>query len=113
MYPAQRIADAALAHWSARTDCPLRFVSGDPFIAGMVSLHIDQHPKVYDIPAATPWIAPERLARDGVLYVVDEDDVLPAGLEVPEMFALVLDERAKRLPKTIRFAAHPPAQPCS
>lgn len=112
MYPAQRIADAALAHWHARTDCPLKFVSGDPFIAGMVSLHTDRHPKVYDTLAATPWIAPESLGRDGVLYVVDEDDVLPAGLEVPEVFALVLDERAKRLPKTIRIAMRPPAIPC-
>lgn len=114
MYPARRIADAALAHWRARTSCPLNYVGGDVFIAGLVSLYSNAgHPRVYDGPVGTPWIDPGALALDGMLYVVDENDTLPPGLEPPEVFDLVLDEHVHRLPKTIRIAMRPPAQPCS
>ena len=112
MYPAQRIADAAAAHWHAQTSCALKYVSGDVFIAGLASVYSVEHPKVYDSPVATPWVAPAALAQDGVLYVVDEDDVLPAGLETPEVFTLVLDESGHRLPKTIRFAMRAPQRAC-
>jgi 4-amino-4-deoxy-L-arabinose transferase-like glycosyltransferase len=120
MYPAQRIADAAFAHWSARTTCPLVYVGGDEFLAGMASVYAPERPVgasparplVYNSPAATPWIAPEALARSGILYIVDEDETLPEGLE-PEAFNLMLDEGAvHRLSKTIRIAMRPPAQPC-
>jgi len=122
MYPAQRIADAALAHWKARTNCPLEYIGGDVFLAGMASLYappgqrsgerFPARPLVYDTPAATPWIKPEELARSGVLYIVDEDDTLPGGLEPPEVFNLLLDDGAHHVPKTIRLAMRPPAGAC-
>jgi hypothetical protein len=112
MYPAQRIADAAAAHWRESTNCPLRYVGGDVFIAGMASLYSPVHPQVFDSPAATPWVSTAALERDGMLYVVDEDDTLPAGVQPPKVFNLVLDEQVHKLAKTIRFAVKLPAAPC-
>ncbi|HEY9025216.1 MAG TPA: glycosyltransferase family 39 protein, partial [Burkholderiaceae bacterium] len=98
MYPAQRIADAALAHWKAQTKCPLKYVSGDEFLAGMASLYSRDRsaalPLVYNSPAATPWVRPEDLARGGVLYLFDEGNAAPEGLEQPEVFNLLLDDGA-------------------
>ncbi|HKX44346.1 MAG TPA: glycosyltransferase family 39 protein [Burkholderiaceae bacterium] len=117
MYPAQRIADVALAHWKAQTNCPLEYVSGDEFLAGMASLYSRDRsaarPLVYNTPAVTPWIRPEATVRAGMLFVVDEDEVLPDGLEQPEILKLLLDDGAHQWPKTIRIAMRPPSHACN
>ena len=106
------LARHAAAHWRESTNCPLRYVGGDVFIAGMASLYSPVHPQVFDSPAATPWVSTAALERDGMLYVVDEDDTLPAGVQPPKVFNLVLDEQVHKLAKTIRFAVKLPAALC-
>ena len=91
------------------SDKPLH---GEIKLPGMASLYSPVHPQVFDSPAATPWVSTAALERDGMLYVVDEDDTLPAGVQPPKVFNLVLDEQVHKLAKTIRFAVKLPAALC-
>jgi 4-amino-4-deoxy-L-arabinose transferase-like glycosyltransferase len=114
MYPARRLARTAVAHWTATTTCPLRYVAGTVFDAGLVSLYSGGRLEVFDSEKATPWIHPDDLQRSGVLYVLDDiDDAVPQGVTHVIEFDLVRGNRHGRPPKTIRLGVQLPQQPCS
>ena len=112
LYPAQRLADTALARWRAATNCPLRFVAGDPFPAGLVSLYSGLAPPVFDSEHATPWIGRRDLQRDGAIYAADALEDFPAGVVRIERFALTPDERVSPAARTIYIGVLPPAADC-
>ena len=112
MYPAQRLALAAVAHWTASTRCPLRYVAGTVFDAGLVSLYSGGQLQVFDSEQATPWLDPEDLRRRGALYVIDEGDVVPAGVTNVVAFDLVRGDRHGRPAKRIKLGALLPLQAC-
>ncbi|MEP7101733.1 MAG: glycosyltransferase family 39 protein, partial [Burkholderiales bacterium] len=112
MYPARRLARAAVAHWAASTNCPLRYVAGTVFDAGLVSLYSGGSLEVFDTESATPWVHPEDLKRQGALYVLDDDDAVPAGVTNVIMFDVVPGDRRGRPAKTIKLGVLPPQQIC-
>lgn len=112
MYPARRLARAAVAHWSEVTECPLRYVAGDEFDAGLVSLYSDGDLEVFDTEAATPWVRADDLRRRGALYVIDGGDAVPAGVTHVIAFDLVPGNRQGRAPKTVRLGVQMPEQAC-
>ena len=69
-YPARAMAEAALTHWGLQTACPLKIVGGD-FEAGLVSAYLKEFPSVYSGGVATPWVTPEQIRQQGILYVTD------------------------------------------
>ena len=113
MYPARRLARSAVAHWAAITSCPLRYVAGTVFDAGLVSLYSGGRLEVFDTDKATPWIHADELQRHGVLYVLDEADAVPAGVGHVIVFDLAPLDRSGRTAKTIKLGVLMPAQPCS
>jgi hypothetical protein len=74
-YPARDMAKAAVSHWKQQTACPLKIIGGD-FEAGLVSAFIKEFPVVYSGPEATPWVKPEDIQQQGILYVVDMNTAL-------------------------------------
>jgi hypothetical protein len=112
MYPARRLARAAVAHWSRTTECPLRYVAGTVFDAGLVSLYSGGHLEVFDTESATPWVRPDDLHRRGALYVLDEHDAVPPGVTDVIAFNLVPGNRHGRPSKTIKLGVMRPEQPC-
>lgn len=81
-WPQAEISAQLEAAWRAETDAPLRIVAGDVFTAGMVGLAERDPPSVLiqgDF-ATSPWITPERLAREGALLVWRSDDPPPDPL---------------------------------
>jgi len=77
-WPMQELAAKAQAAWSAETSAPLRYISGDKWMAGLIALNTPGRPQVvYDgsVDFAT-WIDRERYKREGALY-------LWQGVEVP------------------------------
>ena len=113
MYPAQRLAHAAIAHWAANTDCPLRYVEGTVFDAGLVALYSGGELEVFDTANATPWVHPSDLRRDGALVVLDQQDAVPPGVSHIVDFDLVPGDRHGRPAKTIRLGILMPRQACS
>jgi 4-amino-4-deoxy-L-arabinose transferase-like glycosyltransferase len=112
MYPARRLARTAVAHWSASTECPLRYVAGTVFDAGLVSLYSGDKLEVFDTEAATPWVREDDLRRSGALYVLDDDDVVPAGVTHLVEFDLLAGHQPARAPRTIRLGILMPEHPC-
>jgi len=57
--------------WKAQTGQPLRIVSGDAWIAGLVGITAADNPSILSgpLPSASPWITPERLESEGMLVV--------------------------------------------
>jgi hypothetical protein len=112
MYPARRLARTAVAHWSETTNCPLRFVEGSVFDAGLVSLYSGGQILVFDSDRATPWVRAEDLQRDGALFVLDAGDAVPAGVTNLVAFDLV-PKRAGPARKALRLGVRLPARPCA
>ncbi len=112
-YPARRLARAAVAHWASATNCPLRYVEGTVFDAGLVSLYSGGKIQVFDSDRATPWVRAEDLQRDGALFVLDERDAVPAGVTNLKVFDLVLGNKLGRPGKAVTLGVRLPAQPCT
>jgi hypothetical protein len=111
-YPARRLADAALAHWAASTRCPLHYVAGTAFDAGLVSLYAGGRLAVFESARATPWVRTDDVLQRGALYVLDANDAVPAGVTNLVPFDLVPGDRRGRPGKTITLGVLMPQTPC-
>ncbi len=113
LYPARRLAQVAVAHWSASTPCPLHFVAGTVFDAGLVALYAGGKLSVFDSAAATPWVRADDLRREGALYVLDGDDPVPPGVTNIIPFPIALGDRSGRPAKTLRIGIRIPEMSCA
>jgi hypothetical protein len=79
LVPAAQLANAVLDDWRQVTDCPLRFVSGSGFAAGLVSVYSGLYPAVLEEDFdKSPWIDPAELRARGTVEMhgpVPEQDV--------------------------------------
>lgn len=112
MYPARRLARTAVAHWRETTGCPLRYVAGTVFDAGLVSLYSGGSLEVFDTESATPWVRQDDMRRRGALYVLDDGDQVPAGVTDLVAFHLVPGHAAGASARKIRLGILRPAVAC-
>lgn len=77
-YPAQIIADTVVSTWHDETTCPLLFISGPPFEAGMASVYSEQYPSVIDEGdlSKSPWVSAEMLEKNGYVKMSQNSDSL-------------------------------------
>jgi len=113
VYPAQRMADAAMGVWRSTTSCPLRFVAGPSFQAGLISLYSGGTAAVFEGATESPWIDPAEMRRQGALYVVEGEQPLPRGIAPALRFSLAPDEKTGRGARSITIGVQPPEQRCS
>lgn len=80
-YPAQALADAVLRSWQQATACPLRYVVGPTYEAGMVSVYSGQNPVVFEMgsPQRSPWVDRADLGRAGAVHLYSEPPPQPPG----------------------------------
>ena len=109
-YPAREMANAALAHWKLQTSCPLKIIAGD-FEAGLASAFMNEFPLVYSGPEATPWVKPEQIRQNGMLYLVDMNSSLPSDATAIKKWFLNPAKAGNG--KYVQFAAKLPASPCN
>lgn len=69
--PAREIASAALSAWQGATACPLRYVSGPGFLAGLVSVYSGQYPAVLEDgdTSKSPWIDEAAMDEAGFVRI--------------------------------------------
>ena len=105
-YPAQRVAMAVRNDWHSATHCPLKFVAGPSFEAGLVSVYSGGYAKVLEDGdfLKSPWIDPIEMQRSG--YVMMQRAVVPGG-DVPS--ALLHDGS---WPAGLSWTIVPPALEC-
>lgn len=73
-YPAQALADAVMKSWKQATPCPLRYVVGGTYEAGMVSVYWGQNPVVFEggSPERSPWVDVADLQRAGAVTLYQQ-----------------------------------------
>jgi hypothetical protein len=82
-WPQAEISERMSGIWARETHHPLRIVSGDSWIAGLVGLTAKDEPSIFteDNRDLSPWITPKRLEDEGMLIVWDANtDRIPQGL---------------------------------
>jgi hypothetical protein len=72
LWPEVEISRRMQDIWVNETHTPLRIVGGEILAAGTVALTAHDAPSLYtspDYPFVSPWITPDRIAREGYLVV--------------------------------------------
>ena len=116
-WPQAEISKRLAAIWARETGRPLRIVSGDNWVAGLVGITAGDGPSILnngDL-ALSPWITRERLERDGMLIVWEASTKrIPPALQQLVAAAPAREERF-RWPRSrgrgdlaIGFAIMPP-----
>ena len=118
-WPQREIAERMGAIWKRETGSPLRIVTGDDWIAGLVGLTAEDRPSILNKgdPKFSPWITPSRIDAEGMLVVWDASRAPPDALQVrlapyavkQEVFAWPHSNR--RSPLVIRYVVIPPGRP--
>jgi 4-amino-4-deoxy-L-arabinose transferase-like glycosyltransferase len=118
-WPQGEIAERMSAIWKRETGRPLRIVTGDKWIAGLVGLTPEDRPSILDHgdTKLSPWITSSRIDAEGMLVVWDARRSPPNALQErlashparEETFAWPYS--SGRPPLVIRYAVIPPARP--
>ena len=93
-WPQAEISKRLVAVWARDTGGrPLRIVSGDAWVAGLVGIGARDKPSLLSFgdPAYSPWITPARLERDGMLIVWEA-----RTKRIPERLQALVDARPAR-----------------
>lgn len=116
-WPQAEMAERMGAIWARETGRPLRIVTGNSWVAGLVGLSSRDRPSILDEGdlKLSPWVTPGRIAAEGMLVVWDARAKEPPeplrGATAPypvkeETFTWPLGSR--RPPLVIRYAIVPP-----
>ena len=89
-WPQSEISKRFAAIWARETGRPLRIVSGDNWVAGLVGITATDRPSILNNgdPALSPWITRERLEREGMLIVWEA-----GSKRIPPALQLLVDAR--------------------
>jgi 4-amino-4-deoxy-L-arabinose transferase-like glycosyltransferase len=92
-WPQAEISKRFAAIWARETGRPLRIVSGDNWVAGLVGVTAKDRPSILNNgdPALSPWITRERLEREGMLIVWEA-----ASKRIPPALQPLVDARPAR-----------------
>ena len=87
-WPQRDISQRLVEVWTRSTGRPLRIVSGEPWIAGLVGAGAKDVPSILNVggPAVSPWITPERVEKEGMLIVWEA-----RGRRIPQPLQQLVD----------------------
>lgn len=115
IYPARQLAAQVQASWEAATNCPLKYVIGPGFEAGLVSVYSGLYPVVLEAGdfGKSPWVDPADLARRGaVVMSFVAPGPLPLG-SAPSSMRLPSKQEHDKAPLEIFWHVQPPTEPCA
>jgi hypothetical protein len=107
LYPVGEMASAVREEWRLATDCPLKFVVGPSFEAGLLLMYDSSHPQVLEDgdPRKSPWIDLGAMQRDGHVTLERVDpSASPARPTIPP--------RNPKERERMEVVITPPAQQC-
>lgn len=110
LYPAASLSKAAVQSWKQQTRCPLAYVAGDPFPAGLVAVYSGLRPKIYENQDTqkSPWIDPADFKAKGGLIVERSLENLPESAGLIDSLSFYIGQRKT----TIYWTVLLPQQPC-
>ena len=114
-YPAQALAGAVGRAWAAAipSGCPLRYVRGPGFEAGMVGLYAADRPSVVDVQLSrTPWLRTDDLIAAGHVAVrlgeAPEQDEVSGGPVLRGEFSFEVPAQRRAPKQTLHWMIVPP-----
>jgi 4-amino-4-deoxy-L-arabinose transferase-like glycosyltransferase len=118
-WPQGEIAERMSTVWTRQTGRPLRIVTGDNWIAGLIGLTAEGRPSILDHGdlRLSPWITPSRIDAEGMLVAWDARRSPPQALHERLTGYVVREESfawprsSDRPPLVIRYVVIPPARP--
>ncbi len=118
-WPQQQISARFRQIWLEKTGQPLRLVGGDYWLDGLVALAAEPRPHVFSYldHFHSPWIAPDQVARDGmlVLWRGAPDDTLAAVIAGHDTGteSFIWSSAPSAEPIAINYAIIPPGTPAA
>jgi hypothetical protein len=108
-YPAAQLARRAIAHWVTHTHCPLKYVAGTSFEAGLVSLYSGGQISVFENEQPTPWVSLFDLKTSGALYIFESEATVPKNIRHLINLKLIPNQDEKAIKIGLLF----PEKPCA
>ena len=108
-YPARELSEAVLKDWKRVTNCPLQYVAGPTFEAGIVSVYSGSHPQVLEMNDFTksPWIDPDAMRHAGSVVLSPQSD------EGPLDHSMRVPARGKQSTHRLSWVIVPPEVECA
>jgi 4-amino-4-deoxy-L-arabinose transferase-like glycosyltransferase len=99
IWPGRALAQAVVADWKSVTACPLKYVVGPGFAAGLVSVYSGQYPVVLEDGdyRKSPWVDRADLERSGAVLI---GKPLPGGETPPAGSRFLVFRPASNSPAT-------------
>jgi hypothetical protein len=113
-YPARQLASAAMQDWQRVTACPLRYVAGPGYEAGIIAAFSGQRVQVFEGASTlqNPWIDPADVRTQGSIVVAYARGQLPSNAAA--IGGITLTQAAQpRRPAQVVWAIVPPTTPCA
>jgi hypothetical protein len=112
-YPSRLLVEPTLSAWRSVTSCPLRYVVGPSFEAGIVAAFSGQNPQVFEDAnlIKSPWIDPAEVDDFGAIHLSADPDDLPVDTDVHGEVVLTTLQNPRRLGK-IYWAIDAPDEDC-
>jgi hypothetical protein len=109
IFPAQALADQAKQDWQKATHCPLKYVVGPAFEAGVISLYSGSFPAVLENgdPLKSPWVDLSDLAASGAIQVWTSNDSAPVDSAADGSMNI------GNAQQTVFWHIHLPQRPCN
>jgi hypothetical protein len=116
-WPQAEISQRFVDLWAHETGQPLRIITGNPWIAGLVGATAADRPSLFSRAdhASAPWITPERLEREGMLVVWEASNTRMPRALLPLAAAAPVREESFRWKRSadggeiiIRYVIVPP-----
>ena len=90
--------------WRKSTDRPLRIVGGDLDVANVTAFYLPERPSAYPVtePENSPWVTPERFAKEGAVLVCYLYDNGQGGRNCTVSVLVAIDKLAATNPASRR-----------
>ncbi|MDE2047681.1 MAG: glycosyltransferase family 39 protein [Betaproteobacteria bacterium] len=112
-FPTAALLQQVNRAWQARTACPLHYVAGNAFAAGLYATYAGSYPQVLEDndPLKSPWVDLARLRSDGAVYFAFDKAHLPA--DVQDIGSLAAPPSRRRPLPTLYWGLRLPDHACA
>jgi len=113
VFPARQLAGLVMRDWRQATQCPLRYVEGNGFTAGLVSVYSGAYPQVLEEGdhRKSPWVDTNRMTEDGWVQIEAPISIGQAGPVRVQSLEVPADAKNGGT-ALVRWKIHPPNRRC-
>jgi 4-amino-4-deoxy-L-arabinose transferase-like glycosyltransferase len=113
-FPSAELVQRVQRSWSARTHCPLEYVAGSAYPAGVYSVYAGDYPEVQEegSPLASPWVDVEEMRLAGAVYFSFDRAKLPPEAQHIESMTVPVSKKRPHDGPVLYWGLLPPRDDC-